>query len=63
MLIIDELSYEQKQTISNIISSFILEKGIPVKFRYAVVNLVQKITVFNKDTEYALTIKECMYAE
>lgn len=57
MLIIDELSYEQKQTIGNIISSFKLESGKSVEFKHAVVKLVQKITVLNESNEYALTVQ------
>lgn len=54
-LIIDELSYEQKETIKNIITSFKVENGNPAVFDASVVKLVQKISFTNQDFEYALT--------
>lgn len=54
-LVIDELSYEQKETIKNIISSFKVENGNSAVFDASVVKLVQKITFTNQDYEYALT--------
>ena len=54
-LIIDELSYEQKETIKNIITSFKVENGNPAVFDATVVKLVQKISFVDKDFEYALT--------
>ncbi len=54
-LIIDELSYDQKETIKNIITSFKVENGNPVVFDASVVKLVQKISFVNQDFEYALT--------
>ena len=54
-LVIDELSYEQKETIKNIISSFKVENGNSAVFDASVVKLVQKITFTNQDFEYALT--------
>ena len=54
-LIIDELSYEQKETIKNIITSFKVENGNSVIFDASVIKLVQKISFVNQDFEYALT--------
>ncbi len=54
-LVIDELSYDQKETIKNIISSFKVENGNSAVFDASVVKLVQKITFTNQDFEYALT--------
>jgi len=54
-LVIDELSYEQKETIKNIITSFKVENGNSAVFDASVVKLVQKITFTNQDYEYALT--------
>lgn len=54
-LVIDELSYEQKETIKNIITSFKVENGNSAVFDASVVKLVQKITFTNQDFEYALT--------
>ena len=54
-LIIDELSYDQKETIKNIITSFKVENGNSVVFDASVVKLVQKISFVNQDYEYALT--------
>ncbi|MDD6930052.1 MAG: hypothetical protein SPK10_03960 [Treponema sp.] len=54
-LIIDELSYEQKETIKNIITSFKVENGNTAVFDASVVKLVQKISFVDKDFEYALT--------
>lgn len=59
LLIIDELSREQKSTIKNVVSSFKLANGdSPVQFTAYVVRLVQKINIFNNESEYALTIQE-----
>ncbi|MBQ3825839.1 MAG: hypothetical protein II811_06865 [Spirochaetaceae bacterium] len=54
-LIIDELSYEQKETIKNIITSFKVENGNSAVFDASVVKLVQKISFVDKNFEYALT--------
>lgn len=54
-LIIDELSYEQKETIKNIITSFKVENGNTAVFDASVVKLVQKISFADKNFEYALT--------
>ena len=54
-LVIDELSYEQKETIKNIITSFKVENGNSAVFDASVVKLVQKISFVDKNFEYALT--------
>ncbi len=54
-LVIDELSYDQKETIKNIITSFKLENENSAVFDASIVKLVQKISFVDKDYEYALT--------
>lgn len=56
-LIIDDLSAEQRETINNIISSFVLESNKNVIFKSSIVKLVQKINLVNEDYEYGLTVK------
>ncbi len=58
LLIIDELSSEQKSTIKNVVSSFKLANGdASVQFSGYVVRLVQKISILRNESEYALTIQ------
>ncbi len=57
LLIIDELSTEQKNTIKNVINSFKLECGDNIEFVGYVVRLVQSISITNKEAEYALTVQ------
>lgn len=58
ILIIDELSSEQKSTIKNVVSSFKLANGeTNVQFGGYVVRLVQKINILNNESEFALTIQ------
>ena len=58
LLIIDELSSEQKSTIKNVVSSFKLANGeTNVQFAGYVVRLVQKINILNNESEFALTIQ------
>ena len=57
LLIIDELSTEQKHTIKNVINSFKLESGDNIEFVGYVVRLVQSISITNKEAEYALTVQ------
>ncbi len=58
LLIIDEISSEQKSTIKNDVSSFKLASGESnVQFAGSVVRLVQKINVLNNESEYALTVQ------
>lgn len=57
MLIIDELSPDQKSTIKNVIRSFKLKNNTPIEFSGYVVRLVQKINVMNQESEFALTVQ------
>lgn len=58
MLIIDELSAEQRDTISNIIQSFKLENSNPIAFKSYVVRLEQTISILSNAYEYALSYEE-----
>ena len=58
MLIIDELSAEQRDTISNIINSFKLENSNPIAFKAYVVRLEQTVSILNNKYEYALSYEE-----
>jgi hypothetical protein len=57
MLIIDELSAEQKSTISNVVKAFKLENGSNIDFVGYVVRLEQKIKMVNGSAEYALSVQ------
>jgi hypothetical protein len=57
LLIIDELSSEQKETIKNVIRSFKLQNEESIMFDGFVVRLVQKINLLNSKSEYALTVQ------
>ena len=57
MLIIDDLSTEQKDTLKNVIKAFRLENGESVKFIGYIIKLVQKINLLNSEAEYALTVQ------
>ena len=58
LLVIDELSAEQKETIKNVVSSFKLgDNGESVQFEGYVIRLVQKIKQLDNDSEYALTVQ------
>ena len=57
LLIIDELSREQKATIKNIINAFKLENGC-IGFDGYVVSLVQRINLKDMNAQYALTVKK-----
>jgi len=57
LLIIDELSSEQKETLNNVINAFKLENGESIKFHSYVVRLVQKINIIDKTQEFALTVQ------
>lgn len=58
LLVIDELSPEQKATIKNVVSSFRLADGNDnVQFEGYVVRLVQKINHLNNESEFALTVQ------
>ncbi|MFK3936564.1 hypothetical protein ACI2JA_03480 [Alkalihalobacillus sp. NPDC078783] len=58
MLIIDELTSEQKETIKNVINSFKLGSDKSIDFLGYVVRLEQRINVFDEDAEYALSIQK-----
>lgn len=58
MLIIDELTYEQRDTIKNIIGSFKLENSDSISFYGYVVRLEQKISIINETEEYALSVQQ-----
>ena len=57
MLIIDELTSEQKLTIKNVINSFKLGGDKTINFEGYVVKLIQKINIRDKEAEYALTVQ------
>lgn len=57
ILIIDELSSEQKDTIKNIIQSFKLETNKGVDFTAYIVRLEQKINIIDSSLEYALSFQ------
>lgn len=58
LLVINELSSEQKSTIKNVVNSFKLANGeTNVQFAGYVVRLAQKINILNNESEYALTIQ------
>lgn len=64
ILIIDELTVEQKETITNVINSFKLNsvvskgKDNSVGFSSYVVRLEQKVGVYSKDANFALSFQE-----
>ncbi|MBW4081278.1 hypothetical protein [Paenibacillus sp. S150] len=58
MLIIDELTSEQNETIKNIIKSFKLESEGSIDFVSFVVKLQQKIDLLNNVEEYALSLQK-----
>jgi hypothetical protein len=57
MLVIDELSAEQKSTISNVVKAFKLENGSNIGFIGYVVRLEQKIQMVDGSAEYALSVQ------
>lgn len=64
ILIIDELTVEQKETITNVINSFKLNNSYikgrdnSIAFSSYVVRLEQKVGVYNKDANFALSFQE-----
>jgi len=58
MLIIDELTSEQKETIRNVINSFKLSSQKSIEFLGYVVRLEQRINVIDSNAEYALSIQK-----
>lgn len=57
ILIIDELSQEQRDTISNVIAAFKLDDGDSVQFTAYVVRLGQRINIINRAAEYSLSVQ------
>jgi hypothetical protein len=57
VLVIDELSAEQKDTIGNVISAFKLESGESIQFLAYIVRLHQKIQIRDESAEYALSVQ------
>jgi len=57
LLIIDDLSDEQKDTITNVIRAFKLESGESIEFISYIVRLEQRIRVSDSDAEYALSVQ------
>lgn len=57
LLVIDELSTEQKSTIQNVIHSFKLSTEDPIQFGAYIVRLVERITLSDQSAEYALTVQ------
>ncbi|MEA5552237.1 hypothetical protein VB713_14945 [Anabaena cylindrica UHCC 0172] len=57
LLIIDDLSDEQKDTITNVIRAFKLENGESIEFISYIVRLEQRIHISNADAEYALSVQ------
>ena len=57
MLIIDELSSEQKQTISNVVEAFKLDNGESTKFLAYIIRLEQKINIVEEAAEFALSVQ------
>lgn len=57
LLIIDDLSDEQKDTITNVVRAFKLENGESIEFMSYIVRLEQRIRVSNLEAEYALSVQ------
>jgi len=57
MLVIDDLSTEQKDTLTNVISAFKLENGEGIKFIGYVVRFEQRINLLDSKAEYALSVQ------
>ncbi len=57
VLIIDDLSAEQKDTITNVIRAFRLENGESINFLSYIVRLEQKISITDSEAEYALSVQ------
>lgn len=57
LLIIDELSTEQKDTLKNVINSFKLENNKGIIFNAYIVRLEQKVNILNTSYEYALSFQ------
>jgi len=57
MLVIDDLSTEQKDTLTNVVNAFKLENGEGIKFIGYVVRFEQKINLLDSKAEYALSMQ------
>lgn len=57
LLVIDELTDEQRETIKNIIKSFKLESGNGIEFLNYIVRLEQKINLIDEESDYALSVQ------
>lgn len=57
ILIIDDLSAEQKNTITNVVKAFKLENGESINFLSYVVRLEQKIILTESEAEFALSVQ------
>jgi hypothetical protein len=57
ILIIDELSSEQKQTISNVVEAFKLDNGESTRFLAYIIRLEQKINIVEETAEFALSVQ------
>lgn len=58
LLVIDELTTEQSETIKNIIQSFKLKNGNSIEFNSYVIRLEQQLNVVDANAQYALSIQE-----
>lgn len=57
LLVIDDLSDDQKDTITNVIRAFKLESGESIEFIAYIVRLEQRIRISDADAEYALAVQ------
>ena len=61
ILVTDELSTEQKDTMNNVIRAFRLENGESIQFKGYVVRLEQKINLTDGQTEYAISVQQVVF--
>ena len=57
ILVIDELSTEQKDTMDNVIKAFKLENGQSIQFKGFIVRLEQRINLIDGQTEYGISVQ------
>ncbi len=57
LLIIDDLSIEQKDTITNVIKAFRLENNESIQFTAYIIRLEQRIKTVEEKAEYALSVQ------
>jgi len=57
ILVIDELSTEQRDTMDNVIKAFKLENGQSIQFKGFVVRLEQRINLIDGQTEYGISVQ------